>query len=104
MGTTNSGMETQNRARDLAKQIGSYHLNLTIDTIVTAFLTLFTVMTGKIPRFRSAGGTPTENLALQNIQARTRMVVAYLFAQLLLWSRGMSGSLLVLGSSNVDET
>ncbi len=32
------------------------------------------------------------------------MVVAYLFAQLSLWSRGFSGSLLVLGSSNVDET
>jgi NAD+ synthase (glutamine-hydrolysing) len=32
------------------------------------------------------------------------MVVAYLFAQLLLWARGRTGSLLVLGSSNVDET
>lgn len=32
------------------------------------------------------------------------MVVSYLFAQLLLWTRGKMGSLLVLGSSNVDET
>jgi NAD+ synthase (glutamine-hydrolysing) len=32
------------------------------------------------------------------------MVVAYLFAQLILWVRGISASLLVLGSANVDET
>lgn len=31
------------------------------------------------------------------------MVVAYLFAQLSLWSRGAGGGLLVLGSANVDE-
>lgn len=49
------------------------------------------------------GGTTQENLALQNIQARTRMVMAYLMAQLLLWVRGRSGNLLVLGSANVDE-
>jgi NAD+ synthase (glutamine-hydrolysing) len=32
------------------------------------------------------------------------MVLSYLFAQLLPWSRGLPGSLLVLGSANVDET
>lgn len=36
-------------------------------------------------------------------QARVRMVLAYLFAQLSLWSRGRPGGLLVLGSANVDE-
>ncbi|PKU26958.1 hypothetical protein llap_22738 [Limosa lapponica baueri] len=35
--------------------------------------------------------------------ARIRMVLAYLFAQLTLWTRGMPGGLLVLGSANVDE-
>lgn len=33
------------------------------------------------------GGTDRESLALQNIQARTRMVLAYLLAQLLPWAR-----------------
>lgn len=37
------------------------------------------------------------------VQARIRMVLAYLFAQLTLWARGMPGGLLVLGSANVDE-
>lgn len=36
-------------------------------------------------------------------QARVRMVLAYLFAQLSLWARGRPGGLLVLGSANVDE-
>lgn len=58
---------------------------------------------GKTPKFASNGGSTGENLALQNIQARLRMVVAFLFAQLLPWVRGTSGFLLVLGSANVDE-
>lgn len=36
-------------------------------------------------------------------QARLRMVMAFLLAQLLLWVRGKAGFLLVLGSANVDE-
>lgn len=32
------------------------------------------------------------------------MVIAYLFAQLSLWTRGHPGGLLVLGSANVDES
>jgi NH3-dependent NAD+ synthetase len=58
---------------------------------------------GKTPRFRSSGGTVAENLALQNIQARVRMVIAFLLAQLMPWVRGHEGFLLVLGSANVDE-
>ena len=49
------------------------------------------------------GGSAPENLALQNIQARLRMVIAFLFAQLTPWVRGRAGFLLVLGSANVDE-
>uniref|UniRef100_A0AC34FLY1 NAD/GMP synthase domain-containing protein n=1 Tax=Panagrolaimus sp. ES5 TaxID=591445 RepID=A0AC34FLY1_9BILA len=43
-------------------------------------------------------------LALENIQARARMVLAYMNAQLLPVTNGLEGSLLVLGSSNVDES
>jgi len=31
------------------------------------------------------------------------MVLAYLFAQLVLWTQGRPGGLLVVGSANVDE-
>ena len=38
-----------------------------------------------------------------SLQARLRMVLSYMFAQLLPWVRGKNGGLLVLGSANVDE-
>ncbi|OJD34895.1 glutamine-dependent nad(+) synthetase [Diplodia corticola] len=106
MGSVNSSAETRNRAKDLAKDIGAYHTDLDIDSVATALKTLFTTVTGFVPQFRVHGGSNTENLALQNIQARIRMVIAYLFAQLLPVVRGRKapGSLLVLGSANVDES
>lgn len=105
MGTTNSSMETRQRALELAGDIGSYHINMNIDTVVASLVSLFEVTTGKKPIYKIFGGTQIENLALQNIQARLRMVIAYLFAQLLPWVRGKEnvGGLLVLGSANVDE-
>ncbi|KAI9209852.1 glutamine-dependent NAD(+) synthetase with GAT domain-containing protein [Polychytrium aggregatum] len=104
MGTTNSSAETRSRAKDLAQRIGSYHVDMNMDSIVSSFLTVFKTITSREPRFKVHGGTHAENLALQNVQARSRMVLAYLMAQLLLWVRGRNGSLLVLGSANVDET
>lgn len=103
MGTENSSVETRKRAADLASQIGSFHTNINIDTAVSAVLGIFTSLTSLVPQFRSRGGCARQNLALQNVQARLRMVLAYLLAQLMLWSRGRPGGLLVLGSANVDE-
>jgi len=103
MGTENSSEKTESRAKRLAEAIGSYHLSIKIDLMVQAILKVFTLTTGQTPRFSSRGGTSPEDLALQNIQARLRMVMAYLYAQLLPWVRGQSGFLLVLGSANVDE-
>eukprot|EP01116_Phalansterium_solitarium_P025311 TRINITY_DN9616_c0_g1_i2.p1 TRINITY_DN9616_c0_g1~~TRINITY_DN9616_c0_g1_i2.p1 ORF type:complete len:723 (-),score=327.73 TRINITY_DN9616_c0_g1_i2:182-2350(-) len=104
MGTTNSSADTRKRAADLTSQIGSSHLSLSIDEIINSFFTVFQqVTTTKKPQFKVHGGTQQENLALQNIQARSRMVLSYFLSQLLLWNRGKPGSLLVLGSANVDE-
>ncbi|KAF7856329.1 hypothetical protein EAF04_009857 [Stromatinia cepivora] len=106
MGSTNSSSETRGRAKDLGENIGSYHLDFNIDNVVSAVTTLFTTVTSYTPKYKMYGGTPASNLALQNIQARLRMVLAYLFAQLLPTVRGRTkpGSLLVLGSANVDES
>lgn len=105
MGTENSSSETRARAKALANDIGAYHIDLNIDTVVKALTTLFTTVTSVVPRFKVHGGSQTENLALQNIQARLRMVVAYMFAQMLPFvrKRNGTGGLLVLGSANVDE-
>ncbi|KAM5317233.1 glutamine-dependent NAD(+) synthetase [Glossophaga mutica] len=104
MASENSSQETRDRARDLAQQIGSHHTGLGIDPAVKAVLGIFSLVTGRSPRFAAHGGSAREDLALQNVQARLRMVIAYLFAQLSLWSRDARGGLLVLGSANVDES
>lgn len=104
MGTSNSSAETRQRAKKLAEVIGSYHTDLNMDTVVQAIHSLFSLVTGKTPKYRVHGGSNTENLALQNIQARLRMLLSYLFAQLLPWTRSKNGGLLVLGSANVDES
>jgi NAD+ synthase (glutamine-hydrolysing) len=104
MGTENSSKETRSRAKRLAEAVGSYHTDMDIDSVVTAVRKLFETITGKSPQYKVHGGSQVENLALQNIQARLRMVLSYLFALLLPWVRGKSsGGLLVLGSANVDE-
>lgn len=66
-------------------------------------LIIFIKVSDKKPQFKTHGGSITENLALQNIQARSRMVLSYFLSQLLAWTRGRTGGLLVLGSANVDE-
>ncbi|MCP4357567.1 MAG: NAD(+) synthase [Chloroflexi bacterium] len=103
LGTQNSSKVTRQRAKELAGQIGANHLDVDMDSAVTAITKLFIKFTGRTPKFKVYGGSDTENLALQNIQARLRMVLSYLLAQLLPWVNGRSGSLLVLGTGNVDE-
>jgi NAD+ synthase (glutamine-hydrolysing) len=103
MGTSNSSETTLGFAKRLSDQVGNYHLAVNIDGVVEAILVLFEKTTGKRPQYKVHGGSYPENLALQNIQARFRMVFSYMLAQLLPWVRGQSGWLLVLGSANVDE-
>lgn len=98
-----SGAETKERAANLAHEIGCWHVSFDINLVVMAILGVFRKVFNQEPRYKTRGGSTVENLALQNVQARVRMVLAYLFAQLSLWGRGQKGSLLVLGSSNVDE-
>ncbi|XP_074651394.1 glutamine-dependent NAD(+) synthetase-like isoform X2 [Tubulanus polymorphus] len=103
MGSANSSEDTRSRASELAEEIGSFHMNVNIDSAVKAVIGIFTLAFNVMPKFKAHGGGLRENLALQNVQARVRMILAYLFAQLTLWARGRAGGLLVLGSANVDE-
>eukprot|EP00606_Chrysophyceae_sp_TOSAG23-5_P001206 GSChrysophyteH2.ASY1.ANO1.842.1 assembled CDS len=110
MGTENSSEETNSRAQRLAGHFGAYHSSIVIDDIIASMLNVFGVLTGGVlPKFAAYGGTKTQDLALQNIQARLRMVMSYMLAQLIPWIRQIrsdpiqNGFLLVLGSGNVDE-
>ncbi|KAK3373776.1 hypothetical protein B0T24DRAFT_624539, partial [Lasiosphaeria ovina] len=100
-----SSHETRQRAKDLAEAIGSYHVNLDIDDVYEAQKNLLVNTINFEPRFKVHGGTNQENLTLQCIQARIRMVTAYEFGQILPTARNRpgGGSLLVLGSANVGE-
>ena len=101
-----SSKETRQRAKSLSEAIGAYHVNLDIDEVYEAHRNLIVNALGFEPKFKVEGGTIAENLTLQNIQARSRMVTAYEFAQILPTARERpgGGSLLVLGSANVGES
>ncbi|CAL8114058.1 unnamed protein product [Orchesella dallaii] len=101
MASENSSDTTRNFAKSLAAEIGSNHREINISPVCATFVEETAKALGKgTPSF---AGTRAENLALQNVQARSRMVFAYMFAQLTPWSRGEGGFLLVLTSANVDE-
>ncbi|TRX97566.1 hypothetical protein FHL15_001321 [Xylaria flabelliformis] len=101
MGTVNSSEETRTR-----KKIGAYHMSIQIDTAVQANLSIIKDALHFEPRYTVEGGTQAENLALQNIQARSRLVTQYMLAQLATTARDTprrGSALLVLTSGNVDE-
>lgn len=99
-----SSVETRSRAKDLATAIGAHHIDCNIDAVFNAVKTLVSETLKFEPKFKVHGGSIQENLALQNFQSRTRMVLSYGLGQLLPTVRGGSGGLLILGSANVDES
>jgi NAD+ synthase (glutamine-hydrolysing) len=106
MGTVNSSKETESRAKRLAEKIGAYHSNITIDETITAHEAMVEKALSFKPKYAIEGGSRSENLARQNVQARSRMVIAYSLAQLSTTARDLpraGSALLVLGSGNVDE-
>lgn len=103
MGTKNSSIDTERRSYNISKDIGSHHYKQNIDDIVQASMTWYEKLVDRKEPL-SFNNSHTENIALQNIQARVRMIQSYLAAQLLCESQGRQGNLLVLGTSNVDES
>ncbi|KAI9702264.1 MAG: glutamine-dependent NAD(+) synthetase [Bogoriella megaspora] len=101
---TQSSAETRRRARELSQSIGSFHLDFDIDRQFDATKTTMMAALG-IPslNFKQQGGTRSQGITLQNIQARLRMVDSYAIAAMIPEVRGRKGSLLVLGAGNVDE-
>jgi NAD+ synthase (glutamine-hydrolysing) len=103
MGSPYSSEITRANAQSLSEELGSCHINFEISEIVGALKNCFIKTFKKEPKFISEGGSSVEDLALQNIQSRTRMCISYLIAGLVNWTRERNGFLLVLGSANLDE-
>eukprot|EP00917_Polyrhabdina_sp_WS-2016_P031471 GHVP01067142.1.p1 GENE.GHVP01067142.1~~GHVP01067142.1.p1 ORF type:complete len:668 (+),score=96.76 GHVP01067142.1:31-2004(+) len=94
---------SQSRAKNLAEEINTYHLNLDLSSLLVSIINFFSTFLGIPLKFFSNKGSRTEDLALQNLQARFRMVVSYFLGAILPLCRGQSGFLLILGTGNVDE-
>jgi NAD+ synthase (glutamine-hydrolysing) len=106
MGTKNSGDVTRSRAKRLSERLNAYHSDISIDEAVSAHQSIIEKTLSLKPKYQSQGGSMAEDLALQNIQARNRLVVSYELAQLSTTARQLpraGSALLVLGSGNVDE-
>ena len=110
------------RAAAVAAEVGATHVEAAIDGLVGAALGALGAGLGAaaaggggragsapgvppagapaipLPRCRGRGGTPTEALALQNLQARSRMVLTFLLAQLGPWALG--GALVASSASS----
>jgi NAD+ synthase (glutamine-hydrolysing) len=103
MGTKFSSEKTKKNAKDLAYECGTYHLDIDIDTMFNSFKEIVEGILKKEIKFQSDNGTCSEDIALQNIQARIRMCLSYMLAGLVNWGRDRKGFLLVLASGNLDE-
>jgi len=101
MGTEHSSEFTRIAADGIANDIGSNHLTTSIDPILSSIHDLYEKEFGNRLSFSLSDNR--EGIALQNIQARLRMLLSYMFAQTSLINK-RSGTLLVLGSANVDES
>ncbi|GLT57304.1 hypothetical protein SLA2020_302860 [Shorea laevis] len=64
MGSDNSSEATKMRAKTLADEIGSWHLDVCIDSVVSALLSLFQTLTGKRPRYKVKEGLKAHFLFL----------------------------------------
>lgn len=87
--TRNSGAVTRNAAADVAREIGSRHLELDVDGLVESYKSMISAAIGREFDWKS------DDIALQNIQARVRAPGIWMLANL--------GNALLLSTSNRSE-
>ena len=64
LGTVNSSEDTKSKADRIARDIGSYHLAVTIDDAYDQIVKILEKSTGKVPKYEARGGSYVEDLAL----------------------------------------
>ena len=102
--TNQSSKKSKENSKAIANEIGSYHIEINIEKIIKAFVDTFEDAFKKTPKFVAHGGDMRQDIQLQNLQARVRMVMSYMIAGLIPWVRERkSNFLLVLSSGNLDE-
>ncbi|KAG6399175.1 hypothetical protein SASPL_140651 [Salvia splendens] len=104
MGTDTSNeasSSSKQHSRVVAEEIGAWHLDVAIDGVVSALLSLFQTLI--IPKKENGSTDIIDKSAIAKIRSRTRMVVAFTLASLLPWIHHKSGFYLVLSSTTADQ-
>ena len=99
----NFSKATKKYSENLAKLINSNFMIANIENIFNSFKNTVKDVLDIDPKFKSENGTLNEDLALQNTQARSRLVLSYLLAQLLPVKYGLKSFLLVFATGNLSE-
>lgn len=95
--------ETRKSAEFISNEIGCSHVEVDIEKIYDQFKLTINSSLNISPKFLSEGGSFSEDLSLQNLQSRIRMVTSYLLSQVIPIKFNLKGFLLVLASGNLDE-
>jgi NAD+ synthase (glutamine-hydrolysing) len=91
-------------SKQIADEIGSYHIEINIENIVNAFLDVFEQAFKRRPQCEKEGGSIIEDKQIKNLQGRIRMIMSYMIAGLIPYIQQRKHSfLLVLSSGNLDE-
>ena len=102
--TKNSNEISKCNSKQIADEIGSYHIEINIENIVNAFLDVFEQAFKRRPQCEKEGGSIIEDKQIQNLQGRIRMIMSYMIAGLIPMIQQRKHSfLLVLSSGNLDE-
>lgn len=99
-----SGEDSFNRANTFAEKIGCSHMKTEMTNLMDKFQEFAKNLINASPKFKSQGGSQMEDIVLQNLQARLRMMLSYLMAEIIPIKKKLGeGNLLVLATCNVDE-
>lgn len=104
-----SSSNTQEYAEILSKEINSYHITYPIDKLYQFYKDIGEEFLNKKLQFKSEGGSNYEDMCLQNIQSRNRMLLVYFFNTLVCHKKYMNHNLpneflLTLATGNLDES
>ncbi|KAI4839495.1 glutamine-dependent NAD synthetase [Plasmodium brasilianum] len=104
-----SSENTKFFAEQLSKSINSYHNVYCIDNMYTFLKNVGEDFLKKDMKYKSEGGSNYEDVCLQNIQSRSRLLVTYFFSSLICHKKYYSNNLhneylIVLATGNLDES
>ncbi|CAI7719709.1 glutamine-dependent NAD(+) synthetase, putative [Plasmodium vivax] len=105
----NSSENTKSYAEQLSSAINSYHTVYCIDGLFAFFKSAGRDFLKEEMKFKSQGGSTYEDLCLQNVQSRSRLLMAYFFSPLICQQRYAplnlhNEFLLTIATGNLDET